>query len=269
MEVYSVKGISPFGYLSILIFCKCIILVCSLPKNGQEYRLNNCQWESTSGRDYVGRTNTTVDGIPCQIWSHTHPHDHIFTHVGKHNFCRNPDGALQSQVWCYTTDPDRERQNCSVPFCPPLKAIDVSLDNDHKQDEQNSYTHASLQKENFPSSFAICTAFMLVLLTAIEYFREEEKEGEEVEKIVEHQGSPIAKENPPVDKGADLTEEKPKPEEAWVPMNTEPAQNDIMHKLLTVGMCIDCCMICSKKIQFLIYILQRGRRCPWWCLRPS
>ena len=48
-----------------------------------------------------------------------------------------------------------------VPFCPPLKALDFSLDNDDKADENNSYTHASLQKENLPSSFTICTAFMV------------------------------------------------------------------------------------------------------------
>ena len=81
----------------------------------------------------------------------------------------------------------------------------------------------------------------MVLLTAIEYIREEEKEGKEVEKIVEHQGRPIVKENKPVEKEVDLTQEKPKPEEAWVPINTEPARNDIMHKLLTIGRYIDCC----------------------------
>ena len=42
-----------------------------------------------------------------------------------------------------------------------MKALDFSLDNDRKADENNSYTHASLQKENFPSSFTICTAFMV------------------------------------------------------------------------------------------------------------
>ena len=87
----------------------------------------------------------------------------------------------------------------------------------------------------------------VVLLTAIEYIREEEKEEKEVEKIVEHQEGPNAKENKPVEKGVDLTKEKPKPEEAWVPMNTEPARNDIMHKLLTIGRYIDCCMIFSKQ----------------------
>ena len=83
----------------------------------------------------------------------------------------------------------------------------------------------------------------VVLLTAIEYIREEEKEGKVAEKIVKHQGSPIVKENKPVEKEVDLTKEKPQPEEAWVPMNTEPARNDIMHKLLTIGRYNDCCMI--------------------------
>ena len=121
-----------------------------------------CQHRSTSGRDYAGKANTTIDGIPCQKWSDTQAHDHRFTHVGDHNFCRNPIGAnSQHQVWCYTTDPEHGRQNCSVPFCPTLKALDFSLDNDWRPDENNSYTHASLEKENFPPSFTICTAFMV------------------------------------------------------------------------------------------------------------
>ena len=135
--------------------------VCSQPQYAQEYMFNKCQQKSTSGQDYVGVANTTIEGIPCQKWSDTQPHDHPFTHVGDHNFCRNPIGSPQSQVWCYTTDPDHELQNCSVPFCPPLKALDFSLDNDDKPDKGNSYTQASVQKENFPPSFTVCTAFMV------------------------------------------------------------------------------------------------------------
>ena len=41
------------------------------------------------------------------------------------------------------------------------KALDFSLDSDGKPDENNIYTHASLQIENLPSSFTICTAFMV------------------------------------------------------------------------------------------------------------
>ena len=120
-----------------------------------------CQHKSTHGRDYRGTANTTVTGIPCQRWSDTQPHDHQFTHVGEHNHCRNPGGSGEDQVVCLTTDPDIVVQNCSVPFCSPLKVLDFSLDNDWKPDANNSFTHASLQKENCPPAFTICIAFMV------------------------------------------------------------------------------------------------------------
>ena len=127
LQLYGImKGILPLRYLSILIFCKCVIIVCSQPRDGQEYRNLNCQKKSTSGRDYVGEADITVDGIPCQRWSDTEPHDHKFIHVGDHNFCRNPIGASESQVWCYTSDPEHKKENCSVPFCSSLKALDFS-----------------------------------------------------------------------------------------------------------------------------------------------
>ena len=108
----------------------------------------SCQQKSTSGYDYAGEANTTIEGIPCQKWLDTQPHYHRFTHVGDHNFCRNPigSGVYHSRVWCYTTDPKVPYQDCSVPFCPPLKALDFSLDNDDEPDESNSYTHAEAQK---------------------------------------------------------------------------------------------------------------------------
>ena len=144
--------------LPIFIFCAYLSIVSSQPVEWERRRIG-CQQRSTLGRSYVGEANTTVDGIPCQRWSDTEPHNHRFAHVGEHNFCRNPDG--DSQVWCYTTDPEVRYQNCSVPFCPSLKALDFSLDNDEKPDENNSYSHASLQKENLPPSFTVCTAFMV------------------------------------------------------------------------------------------------------------
>ena len=121
----------------------------------------NCQHRSTSGRDYRGRANTTETGIPCQMWSDTQPHDHQFTHVGDHNFCRNPTGSQNTRVWCYTSDPSIEGETCSVTFCPSLKVLDFSLDNDWEPDLNDTYTYASILKENFPSSFTICTAFMV------------------------------------------------------------------------------------------------------------
>ena len=135
--------------------------VSSLQSIGQNWKANTtgCQQRSTSGRSYVGKANTTTDGIPCQKWSDSHPHDHGFTYLGDHNFCRNPDG--DSGVWCFTTDPEEPYQKCPVPYCAPLKALDFSLDNDGKSDENNSHTHASLEMENFPSSFTLCTAFII------------------------------------------------------------------------------------------------------------
>ena len=52
-------------------------------------------------------------------------------------------------------------RSCSVPFCPSLKVFDFSLDGDWKKDANSTFTHASLQKENFPPSFTICAAFMV------------------------------------------------------------------------------------------------------------
>ena len=120
-----------------------------------------CQHNSTMGRDYSGRANTTESGIPCQKWSDTQPNDHEFTFVGDHNYCRNPVDGDEDRVWCITNDTDKGWEFCSVPFCPPLKVLDFSLDNDWEPDSKNSFTHASLQKENFPSSFTICMAFMV------------------------------------------------------------------------------------------------------------
>ena len=122
-----------------------------------------CQHKSTFGRDYRGIANTTISGIPCQKWSNPEPHDHKFTHLGDHNFCRNPYGGSNSnsQVWCFTADPEHQQENCPVPFCSSLNALDFSMDNDRKADDNNSYTHASIEKKNLPISFTICTSFMV------------------------------------------------------------------------------------------------------------
>ena len=74
-----------------------------------------CQHKSTHGRDYRGTVNETVAGIPCQRWSDTQPHNHLFTNVGDHNFCRNPVDSQVDRLWCISTDPDIFGQVCSVP----------------------------------------------------------------------------------------------------------------------------------------------------------
>ena len=127
-------------------------------KNGRFTTSQGCQSASLSGRDYRGSENTTEDGLPCQRWNESEPHEHAFTQEGDHNFCRNPIGAPAERVFCYTTDPSTRYQFCSVPFCSPLQVLDFSEDNDMKSDENQEYTHASLDID-LPPSFMICSAF--------------------------------------------------------------------------------------------------------------
>ena len=102
-----------------------------------------CLHKSTRGMDYRGTANTTFTGIPCQRWIDTWPNDHIWTHVGDHNYCRNPVGMDQPQntPWCFANDIDFSRQPCSIPLCPTLTVFDLSLD----------HSRVSLEKENLPS----------------------------------------------------------------------------------------------------------------------
>ena len=152
-----------------LLYIDLFNLVRSQSNKAEEKKHFGCQEKSVSGRSYVGKGNTTSSGLPCQTWSNTETYDHPFAHVGDHNFCRNPNGASQTQVWCYTIGPDHMPDNCLVPFCPSLKALDFSLDNDDEPDKNNIFTHASLQKENLPLSFTICTSFMLDAWPEYEY----------------------------------------------------------------------------------------------------
>ena len=77
---------------------------------------NDCQEGDPLGASYLGKTNVTSSGIPCQAWTDTHPHEHSTTDLGEHNHCRNPDQDPEG-VWCYTTDPDKRWEHCSVPIC--------------------------------------------------------------------------------------------------------------------------------------------------------
>ena len=40
--------------------------------------------------------------------------------LGDHNYCRNPEGEY-TQVWCYTTNPDRRWDWCDVFTCSELE----------------------------------------------------------------------------------------------------------------------------------------------------
>ncbi|XP_007982447.1 hepatocyte growth factor-like protein isoform X2 [Chlorocebus sabaeus] len=73
-----------------------------------------------NGVGYRGTVATTVDGLPCQAWSHKFPNDHRYTPTLRNgleeNFCRNPDGD-PGGPWCYTTDPAVRFQSCGIKSC--------------------------------------------------------------------------------------------------------------------------------------------------------
>ena len=106
----------------------------------------DCQEGNPPGAGYSGRMNVTVSGRTCQVWAASQPHEHGYTAVGEHNHCRNPDGDPDG-VWCYTIDPDKEWEYCSVPVCAPTmsKVLDFSADNDHEPDSNGEFTSATLE----------------------------------------------------------------------------------------------------------------------------
>ncbi|XP_025311665.1 hepatocyte growth factor-like protein isoform X1 [Canis lupus baileyi] len=78
-----------------------------------------CVW--CNGEDYRGAVDRTQSGRECQRWDLQHPHAHPFE-PGKFldkdlddNYCRNPDGS--ERPWCYTTDPQVEREFCDLTRC--------------------------------------------------------------------------------------------------------------------------------------------------------
>ena len=75
---------------------------------------NECQEGNPLGASYLGKMNVTTSGRTCQVWAASQPHEHNFTYMGEHNHCRNPAGT-PGGVWCYTTDPDKEWEYCSLP----------------------------------------------------------------------------------------------------------------------------------------------------------
>jgi hypothetical protein len=93
------------------------------PRAGAAAEGEECQGRETDflsntvfGMDYNGTASTTVSERTCQTWSATTPHEHRWTDVGEHNYCRNPD-ADSNGVWCYTTDPAVRYEYCPVPGC--------------------------------------------------------------------------------------------------------------------------------------------------------
>ena len=113
------------------------------------------------GVNYSGKMNVTEGGRTCQMWSASQPHEHPFTDLGEHNYCRN-HVEDSFGVWCYTTDPEKRWEYCSVPRCvPKSKIFDFSADNDDQPDTNDMHTGATLEAGVLPESFTICSAFMV------------------------------------------------------------------------------------------------------------
>ena len=84
--------------------------------------------DTLDGEDYTGTVSKTDTGKQCQKWSSNTPHvpnpeftDDKFpdgSREAANNYCRNPaDRSGIQGVWCYTVDPDQERELCDVPLC--------------------------------------------------------------------------------------------------------------------------------------------------------
>ncbi|KAM4862598.1 hepatocyte growth factor-like protein isoform X3 [Urocitellus parryii] len=94
-----------------------------------------CIW--CNGEDYRGAVDRTESGRECQRWDLQHPHSHPFE-PGKFpdqglddNYCRNPDGS--ERPWCYTTDPQLEREFCDLPRCGvPCQRWDAQSPHQHR-----------------------------------------------------------------------------------------------------------------------------------------
>ena len=73
---------------------------------------------------YHGKQTVTKTGKTCQAWNVNTPHNHIYasepintyytrSEYGlQSNYCRNPNDSRPGKIWCYTTDPAVEWEEC-------------------------------------------------------------------------------------------------------------------------------------------------------------
>ncbi|XP_043923831.1 plasminogen [Protopterus annectens] len=87
-----------------------------------EKKLYLVECKNGKGNDYRGTESKTASGLTCQEWSRQTPHipnitpsTHPKADLIK-NFCRNPDDDSNGP-WCYTTDPNKRWDYCSIPKC--------------------------------------------------------------------------------------------------------------------------------------------------------
>lgn len=91
----------------------------------------NKEWEYCDIDMYSGNQDTTKTGLKCQSWTSQEPHKHEYTpdskcnaELGNHNYCRNPNGDPKG-VWCYTTNPLKEKDYCNIINNVPILKSDV------------------------------------------------------------------------------------------------------------------------------------------------
>jgi len=76
----------------------------------------------------MGTESITLSWRPCQAWAASTPHEpneHSQddanypdgSRAAARNYCRNPDPSWSEGVWCYTLDPNKRWESCSVPAC--------------------------------------------------------------------------------------------------------------------------------------------------------
>ena len=80
---------------------------------------------TTNGRQYLGYTAITNNGIQCQMWTSQSPRSHTYTNnnmyadgsvSAAHNYCRNPDNSYVG-LWCYAMTGSAKWVDCDVPRC--------------------------------------------------------------------------------------------------------------------------------------------------------
>jgi len=100
----------------------CYITACNIRCTGE------CN-PTPDGRQYIGRISITETGKACQAWDSQSPHQHTYDKDAMYpdgsvkeasNYCRQPDPNSNDGLWCFTTDPNKERERCNVPFCGQL-----------------------------------------------------------------------------------------------------------------------------------------------------
>ena len=132
---------------------------CPVPRCDATY---DCQEGHPLGQSYSGTMNVTESGWACLNWAFAG----LEKSIGDHNHCRNPPGSAGLGVWCFSANPDKVWEYCSLPECaaqrlPGLKVLDFSSDNDQKPDSNGRKTMAILLLGAIPESFTICSAFMV------------------------------------------------------------------------------------------------------------